>query len=82
MSPSPHRPIAPSPHRATPVDGDTKPCPRCRQTLAFSSRYPVLTVGMALVAPSVEPGERIRYTRAWVCRNGACDYRDIENDSY
>jgi hypothetical protein len=52
------------------------------KTLVFSSRYPVLTVGMALVSPSVEPGERIRYTRAWVCRNGACDYRDIEEDSY
>jgi hypothetical protein len=71
-----------SPRRSTPVDGDTKPCPQCRQTLVFSSRYPILTVGMALISKGVERGDRIRYTRAWVCRNGACDYRDIEEDSY
>jgi hypothetical protein len=68
--------------QSPPVDGDTQPCPQCRQTLVFSARYPVLTVGMALVATGVEPGDRIRYARAWVCRNGACDYRDLEEDSY
>ena len=31
-----------------PADGDTRPCPQCRNTLVFSSRYPVLAVGMAL----------------------------------
>jgi len=71
-----------SPRYSPPADGDTKPCPQCRQTLVFSGRYPVLTVGMALVATGVEPGDRIRYARAWVCRNGACDYRDIQEDSY
>lgn len=32
-----------SPQRRTPVDGDTKPCPQCRQTLVFNGRYPILT---------------------------------------
>jgi hypothetical protein len=36
---------------------------------------------MALVTPTVDRHERIRYARAWVCRNGGCDYRDIEEDS-
>jgi hypothetical protein len=70
------------PRRSTPVDGDSKPCPQCRKTLVFNSRYPVLTVGMALVASNAERGDRIRYARAWVCGNDACDYRDIEEDSY
>ena len=37
----------------------------------FSSGYPVLAVRMALGSAS-DPGERIRYERAWVCRNGGC----------
>lgn len=65
---------------SAPVDGDTKPCPQCRQSLVFSSRYPVLTVGMRLVSGGAEQG-RISYKRAWVCRNGACDYRDLIEDS-
>jgi hypothetical protein len=28
-----------------PADGDTRPCPQCRNTLVLSSRYPVLTEG-------------------------------------
>ena len=28
-----------------PGDGDTKPCPRCRDTLVFTSRYPALCLG-------------------------------------
>jgi hypothetical protein len=66
-----------NPHRSQPVDGDSKPCPQCRQVLVYSSCYPVLTVGMALQTTGVERGDRIRYERAWVCRNGACDYREI-----
>ena len=57
-----------SPRPFTPVDGHTKPCPQCRQALVFSSHYPVLTVGMALISDGVERGNRIRYARAWVCR--------------
>jgi hypothetical protein len=34
--------------RLNPSDGETRPSPRCRDTLVFSSRYPVLSVGMAL----------------------------------
>jgi hypothetical protein len=65
-------------HRHT--DGETKPCPQCRQTLVFSSRYPVLCVGMALTRPRPDTGEAIRYERAWVCRNGGCDYRELTGD--
>ena len=60
-----------------PADGDTRPCPKCRNTLVFSSRYPVLAVGMALERSAPEVGERIRYEPAWVCRNGGCVYREI-----
>jgi hypothetical protein len=59
-----------------PADGDTRPCPQCRNTLVFSSRYPLLAVRMALGSAS-DPSERIRYERAWVCRNGGCDYREL-----
>jgi hypothetical protein len=46
----------------------------------FSSRYPVLSVGMALTRAAVDPEDRIRYERAWVCRNGGCDYRELLGD--
>ena len=59
-----------SPHS---IDGDT----RCRNTLVFTSRYPVLTVGMALTRSRAESGDGIRYERAWVCRNGGCYYREL-----
>src|SRR5258707_1199565 len=60
-----------------PTDGDTKPCPECRNTLVFSSHYPVLSVGMALARTGSDVGERIRYERAWVRRNDSCDYREL-----
>jgi hypothetical protein len=63
--------------RERPADGETRPCPQCRGTLVFSSRYPVLAVRTALRQSGSELGERLRYERAWVCRNGGCDYRDI-----
>lgn len=69
-----------TPHRPQPVDGDAKPCPQCHHVLVFSSRYPVLTVGMALQTTGVERCDRLRYERAWVCRNGACDYREFVGD--
>jgi hypothetical protein len=34
-----------------PADGDTRRCPQCRNTLVFSSRYPVLAVGMGSSLP-------------------------------
>jgi hypothetical protein len=49
--------------------------------MVFSSRYPMLVVGMALIPQGVERGDRIRYAAAWVCGNGACDYRHIQEDS-
>ena len=64
-----------------PADGDTRVCPRCRNTLVFSSRYPVLAVGMPLARPDSEISDRIRYQRAWVCRNGGCDYREFVGDA-
>ncbi len=60
-----------------PADGDTRSCPRCRHTLVFTSRYPVLPVGMALERSGSQVGDRIKYQRAWVCRNGGCDYREL-----
>ena len=62
------------------TDGDTRQCPQCRDTLVFSSRYPVLAVGMALQTTGRERA-RIRYERAWVCRNGGCDYRELVGDA-
>jgi len=67
--------------RARPVDGDTRPCPQCRNMLVFSSRYPVLAVRTALSRSGSEIGDRLRYERAWVCRNGGCDYREIVGDA-
>ena len=64
-----------------PADGDTRPCPHCRNTLVFTSRYPVLTVAMALTRPRPEAGDGVRYERAWVCLNGGCDYRDLLGDA-
>jgi hypothetical protein len=64
-----------------PTDGDSRPCPQCRETMVFSSRYPVLAVGMALKRTGSDVGERIHYERAWVCRNGGCDYRELVGDA-
>lgn len=68
-------------NRLRPTDGDTKRCPQCRGTLVFSSHYPILTVGMALLRTASNVGERIRHSKAWVCRNGACDYRELVEES-
>jgi hypothetical protein len=46
----------------------------------FNARYPVLAVGMALQRSASEIGDRIRCERAWVCRNGGCDYRELVGD--
>jgi hypothetical protein len=64
-----------------PAEGETRPCPQCHSTLVFSPHYAVLAVGMALTRSGSEVGDRIRYKRAWVCRNGGCDYRDIVGDA-
>ena len=61
-----------------PVDGDTRQCPKCRNTLVFRSRYPILLVGSMLERTGAEPADRVRYGRGWVCRNGACDYREAD----
>lgn len=62
------------------ADGDTRPCPKCGNTLVFSSRFPVLAMGMALERSGFNAADRIRYERAWVCRNGGCDYRELVGD--
>jgi hypothetical protein len=64
-----------------PSEGDTRRCPQCRGTLVFSNRYPVLSVGMALTHSRSEVGDGIRYERAWVCRNGGCDYRELVGEA-
>ena len=66
--------------RLHPSEGDSRPCPQCRDTLIFISRHPVLSVGMLMHTGS-EVGDRIRYERAWVCRNGGCDYRELVGDA-
>jgi hypothetical protein len=62
------------------TDGHTRRCPRCREALMFTERYPVLTIGMALTRSRSDVGH-IRYERAWVCRNGSCDYRELVGDA-
>jgi hypothetical protein len=64
--------------RLHPSNGDTKPCPQCRDTLVFNRHYPLLSVGMR-TDTDVRGG--IRYERAWVCRNGGCDYRELVGDA-
>jgi hypothetical protein len=58
-----------------PGDGDTRTCPECRDLLVFNSRYPVLSVTLALHRNPGDDG--MRYQRAWVCRNMRCDYREL-----
>jgi hypothetical protein len=63
------------------TDGATKRCPQCHATLEFRSHYPILTVGVMLERTGSETGDRMRYERAWVCRNGRCDYRELLGDA-
>jgi hypothetical protein len=72
MSPLPRTVIA---------DGATKACPQCRATLVFTSHHPILIVGMMLERRGSEIGHRIRYERAWVCRNSRCDYRELVGEA-
>jgi len=46
----------------------------------FRTRYPILLVGLMLERIGAEPADRIRYERGWVCRNGACDYREVDHE--
>jgi hypothetical protein len=61
--------------RLSPKEGDTKPCPQCRDHLVFNNRYAVLSVGLGLQRSAAAGG--IHYERAWVCRNHRCDYREL-----
>ena len=63
--------------QALQIDNDTKRCPQCRGTLVFRDHHPTLTVSSRLILTGSEVGHRIRYDRAWVCRNARCDYREI-----
>ena len=63
------------------TDGATKRGPPCQATLEFRSHYPILTVGVTLERTGSEVGDRMRYERAWVCRNGRCDYREFLGDA-
>ena len=63
------------------MDVATRKCPQCRGTLVFTSRHPILTVGMTFERIGVERGDRIRYERAWVCQSGRCDYRDLVGEA-
>jgi hypothetical protein len=67
--------------RERPTDGDTRPCPQCRNTLVFSSRYPMLAVRTGLSPSGSEVAERLRYEGAWVCRNGGCDFREFVGEA-
>jgi hypothetical protein len=59
------------------AESSTRTCPECRDRLVFSNRYPVLSVRV-LREGSGERG--IRYGKAWVCRNGLCDYRELVDE--
>ena len=63
--------------RAHAADGATRQCPDCRDLLVFTSRHPILTIGSRLERTGSEIGDRIRYERAWVCRNVRCDFREL-----
>jgi hypothetical protein len=64
------------PGKAT-ADGATRTCPECRDRLVFSHRYPVLSTG---VPRDGSGGSEIGYGKAWVCRNGGCDYRELVDE--
>ena len=64
----------------TPIDGDTKRCPHCHQTLVFNSRYPILAARLTLGSEAYPP-EPVRHEPAWVCRNGGCGYRELVGSS-
>lgn len=63
------------------TEGARKSCPRCRGTLVFTRRHPILTVGVTLERSGVERGGRIRYERAWVCQSSRCDYRELVEEA-
>jgi DNA-binding response OmpR family regulator len=63
------------------TDGATKRCPRCRGTLVFTSRHPILTIGLTLERRDAERTDRIRYESAWVCQSGRCDYRELVREA-
>jgi hypothetical protein len=67
----------PSQTRESSTDQATRTCPECRDALVFSSRYPVLSI-QALRDKADE--RAIHYEKAWVCRNGCCDYRELVQD--
>ena len=41
----------------------------------------ILSVGLALSHSRADVGNGIRYERAWVCRNGGCDYSGIVGEA-
>ena len=63
---------------ASPAERATRTCPECRDTLVFSNWYPVLSVGT--LRHRIHEGG-IGYGKAWVCRNGRCDYRELVSES-
>jgi hypothetical protein len=53
-----------------PADGDTRHCPQCKDTLVFRTRYPLLTVRMALTRPGLKSETVIRYDRRGSAETG------------
>lgn len=78
MRPIDRRLVMQSSSGESPANKATRRCPECRDTLVFSDRYPVLSV-RTLRNGTDERG--IRYEKAWVCRNGRCDYRELVRES-
>ena len=64
-----------------PRDGDTRQCPQCRDQLFFSSHRPVLSVRTTFAGPAQTSLGGIRYERGWFCRNGNCDYRELDGSA-
>jgi hypothetical protein len=62
-------------------DGGERRCPQCRDLLYFSSHHPVLSVRTVFTGPVETSTGSIHYKRGWFCRNGNCDYRELDGEA-
>lgn len=68
-------------HHPQPTRRGQKRCPHCRNTLRFSSHYPVLTGCSALFRNGAEAPDRLVYVVAWVCQDHLCSYWELSSES-
>lgn len=55
-------------------------CPHCHGALVFKKHHPVLVLRADVPNGTATLPARVRYEQAWVCRNGACNYREAASD--